>query len=123
MYGQMGGVQGAAVPVQIAEEPAGTADAIRCRAYLVYRAGTARPQFIGVAYLEDGWSAEWLPSLKTGNADLLVSGSFSNGDLVIQEDLYGPNDPTIGPTGGGQTIWSLSGSTLPYQTLITQLPG
>jgi eukaryotic-like serine/threonine-protein kinase len=123
VYGQMGGVQVAAVPVQVAEEPAGTADAVRCTAYLVYKAGTARPLFIGVAYLEDGWPAEWLPNhLNAGNADLLVSASFSNGDLVVQEDFYGPNDPTARPTGRGQTIWSLSGSTLHYQTLITQQP-
>jgi hypothetical protein len=123
VYGQMGGVQVAAVPVRVAEEPAGTADAARCTAYLVYKAGTAGPQFTGVAYLEDGWPAEWLPNhLNAGNADIPVSASFSNGDLVIQEMFYGPNDSTARPTGRGQTTWSLSGSTLHYQTFITQQP-
>jgi hypothetical protein len=123
VYGQMGGVQVAAVPVRVAGEPAGTADAARCTAYLVYKAGTAGPQFIGVAYLEDGWPAEWLPNhLNAGNADRPVSAAFSNGNLVIQEVFYGPNDVTAGPTGRGQTTWSLSGNTLSYQTFITQQP-
>jgi hypothetical protein len=123
VYGQMGGVQVAAVPVRVAEEPAGTADATRCTAYLMYKAGTAGPQFIGVAYLEDGWPAEWLPNrLNAGNADIPVSASFSNGELVIQEMFWGPNDITARPTGRGQTTWTLSGNTLRYQTFITQQP-
>jgi hypothetical protein len=123
VYGQMGGVQVAAVPVQVARDPEGTADAVRCTAYLVFKAGTAGPQFIGVAYLEDSWPAEWLPDhLNAGNADFLVSAAISNGELVIQEAFYGPNDPTAGPSGRGQTIWSLSGNTLHYQTVITQQP-
>jgi len=121
----MGGIQvaAAAVPARVAEEPAGTADAVRCTAYLVFTAGTAGPQFIGVAYLEDGWPAEWLPNrLNAGNADIPVSAAFSNGELVIQEAFYGPNDSTAGPTGRGQTIWSLSGSTLHCQAFITRQP-
>jgi hypothetical protein len=123
VYGQTGGVQVAAVPVWVSGHLGGTADARRCTAYLMFKAGTAGPQFIGVAYLEDGLPAEWLPNrLNAGNADLPVSAAFSNGELVIQEMFYGPSDFTAGPTGRGQTIWSLSGRTLHYQTLITQQP-
>lgn len=124
VYGEMGGVPVAAAPVTVFASGGGTADARRATAYLIYEAATTGPRFIGVAWLEAGWPAEWLlnPRHSSGGPDFPVSASFVNGALVIQELFYGPIDTTAQPTGRGETIWSLQGNSLTYRTLITQQP-
>jgi hypothetical protein len=121
IYGDLGGAQVAAAPVSLNASGGGTADAQRGTAYLIYRAGSSGPVFIGIATSEAALPGAWAPNpKKADHTDLVTGASFQNGTLVIQEDFYGPSDVIAGPTGKGYTAWSLQGGELSYQNHITQ---
>ncbi len=121
VYGQLGGIEVAAAPVSLNYHAGGTADAQRGMGYLIYKAGSTGPVFVGVAYPEGAWGAAWLPNPhKADHTDLVMRASITGGHLVIEEEFYGPRDIIAGPTGKGETIWSLNGASLTFANNIIQ---
>jgi hypothetical protein len=116
-FGQLGGVGPAAAVDVVCSNNGGTADGQLRFADVVFNGSATRVRPIGLI------TPQQAPSSNLSHAPLLGKVKWLDGQIVVTEYWYGPNDPTCCASGRATTTWAYrAGKLTTVRTTVTKRP-
>ncbi len=116
-YGQLGGVGRAATVDVVCSNNGGTADGQIRFADVVFSGSATSVRAVGLI------TPQQPPSSDLSHAPLLGMVKWVDGQIVVAEYWYGPNDPTCCASGRATTTWAYhAGALTAVRTVVTKRP-